>query len=488
MLGIRGASVRMSAAVAFLLAGSAALAGTLTPIAPYSDPLSLGTGLIGINNAGWTTGNINYAGDTGVGFLRSPTGVYTIFDNTNMPTALYTSGRAISNDNTVIGFSFPATNLAIDIRGYKRLADGTITTLTNPTSGLPLAGIAQGINDGGAIVGNFRAPSSEPGNPIRNHGYILDGSTFTELTSAGFPAASVNARGIANDGTVVGWTSDSTNGTRAFTYAGGAYEFLRHPLDSDPGGFGTTIFEAINNNGQILGGYSLYYDTENFYNKAFMYDPVAHTFTDIDVPGANNVQTWGINDLGQYVVNSDAGQFIYSPDGPTAPDGSPVFLPVAGGSLPPGQAQFAFTVVPGTTYYIDPAFATGFEYLAGSGPLFTSVTAPSGLFPSNIYELWLWNGASYAFASNITGGIAFTFEDALDRFQLRGIPRSAGIDAETHEGFITGLTFASAGQFDGFQIALSGAVPEPASWAMLIAGFGLVGAVQRRRRRQAVAV
>ena len=30
--------------------------------------------------------------------------------------------------------------------------------------------------------------------------------------------------------------------------------------------------------------------------------------------------------------------------------------------------------------------------------------------------------------------------------------------------------------------AAGGAVPEPASWAMLIAGFGLVGAVARRRR------
>ena len=27
-----------------------------------------------------------------------------------------------------------------------------------------------------------------------------------------------------------------------------------------------------------------------------------------------------------------------------------------------------------------------------------------------------------------------------------------------------------------------GAIPEPAAWAMLIAGFGLVGAVARRRR------
>ncbi|MBT2186320.1 PEPxxWA-CTERM sorting domain-containing protein [Sphingobium sp. H33] len=31
-----------------------------------------------------------------------------------------------------------------------------------------------------------------------------------------------------------------------------------------------------------------------------------------------------------------------------------------------------------------------------------------------------------------------------------------------------------------------GAVPEPATWAMMIAGFGAVGAVTRRKRRQTV--
>jgi hypothetical protein len=34
--------------------------------------------------------------------------------------------------------------------------------------------------------------------------------------------------------------------------------------------------------------------------------------------------------------------------------------------------------------------------------------------------------------------------------------------------------------------AVAGVVPEPASWAMLIAGFGLVGAAARRRRRTSV--
>jgi hypothetical protein len=44
-----------------------------------------------------------------------------------------------------------------------------------------------------------------------------------------------------------------------------------------------------------------------------------------------------------------------------------------------------------------------------------------------------------------------------------------------------------AGAYDAFSIGTAGAVPEPASWAMLIAGFGLTGAAMRRRRSTAVA-
>ena len=47
--------------------------------------------------------------------------------------------------------------------------------------------------------------------------------------------------------------------------------------------------------------------------------------------------------------------------------------------------------------------------------------------------------------------------------------------------------YAAYREIDVFGTAASGAVPEPASWAMLIAGFGLTGAAARRRRSVAVA-
>ncbi|WP_310474313.1 PEPxxWA-CTERM sorting domain-containing protein [Sandarakinorhabdus sp.] len=45
-----------------------------------------------------------------------------------------------------------------------------------------------------------------------------------------------------------------------------------------------------------------------------------------------------------------------------------------------------------------------------------------------------------------------------------------------------GTTTGGAFSIDNLTIGASGVVPEPASWAMLIAGFGLVGAAARRRR------
>lgn len=52
---------------------------------------------------------------------------------------------------------------------------------------------------------------------------------------------------------------------------------------------------------------------------------------------------------------------------------------------------------------------------------------------------------------------------------------------------IVGAVFESSQNSFEFDNLATGAVPEPAAWAMMIGGFGLVGAMSRRRNRQAIA-
>ena len=50
-----------------------------------------------------------------------------------------------------------------------------------------------------------------------------------------------------------------------------------------------------------------------------------------------------------------------------------------------------------------------------------------------------------------------------------------------HMGRYANFNLAFGSQANTF--SLTYAVPEPASWAMMIAGFGMIGAAQRRRAR-----
>ncbi len=60
-----------------------------------------------------------------------------------------------------------------------------------------------------------------------------------------------------------------------------------------------------------------------------------------------------------------------------------------------------------------------------------------------------------------------------------------GLDVQNRIEKIGFRSSNPAFEFDNIGVTI-GAVPEPASWAMLIAGFGLVGALLRRRRASSV--
>lgn len=87
------------------------------------------------------------------------------------------------------------------------------------------------------------------------------------------------------------------------------------------------------------------------------------------------------------------------------------------------------------------------------------------------------SGDCYAAGCGYTGWIQATYTIATAGNYRVGFGVTNSIDT----AFQSGMAFTSS-IVDGEVIDPTPAIPEPATWAMLITGFGLVGAVARRRR------
>jgi len=297
--GLRTVGV-LCAAGAMMAAAPAAQAATYTPVASYVDPLGGRTALLGINNAGWLTGSLNYADGTSQGLVRDAGGAYTAFS-----LGAFTQGRAISEANQVSGYALDAGLILGPTSGteFTRTAGGVVDVLQNPGNGQDLHGIAQGMNTSGAIVGDY---FTGVGNERR--GYVLDGSTFTTLSIPGQPLTSTRARAITDAGDIAGWTS-SASGTQGFVLSGGVYQFF-----SAPGGVTNTTFEDLNIHGVAVGNFT---DVGGL-SHAFTYDIHSNVFTELTIAGATSIQAFGINDLGQVIVTTNLergpNNFIYDPN------------------------------------------------------------------------------------------------------------------------------------------------------------------------------
>ncbi|MEO8924654.1 MAG: PEPxxWA-CTERM sorting domain-containing protein, partial [Caldimonas sp.] len=148
---------------------------------------------------------------------------------------------------------------------------------------------------------------------------------------------------------------------------------------------------------------------------------------------------------------------------------------------------FNFSVAAGQTYFIDPAVAVGYDYRIGAGnPDFKSVLLPTGIGDGK-YDIFglSTTGQTTLLAHDWLGGAVFDFGTlGVDAFRIGGIDESAGLDPSNVTAFVTGLTFENDGVFTGTQTPLTvDAVPEPETYALLLAGFAMIGAVVRRRRR-----
>ncbi|HEY3951448.1 PEPxxWA-CTERM sorting domain-containing protein [Phenylobacterium sp.] len=130
----------------------------------------------------------------------------------------------------------------------------------------------------------------------------------------------------------------------------------------------------------------------------------------------------------------------------------------------------------------------------------SDTTGPTGGFPGFEYTS---SDASQSSSIN-SGSVSFSADfgpffigDLFGNLEFDNIPLSAPATVSALSGTEVGLVCAGTfgcGPFGGRTItagvatpSIAGAAPEPAGWALMIAGFGLAGAMLRRRKAAAAA-
>ena len=130
-------------------------------------------------------------------------------------------------------------------------------------------------------------------------------------------------------------------------------------------------------------------------------------------------------------------------------------------------------------------------------------TSSAGMFDYS-FALGRGDGGGFAdyglfFQANIDGAEPSTALPALggccgvSNIELQTFTGSLFLAAGAHQinfNFARSATLFGRSPFlvlDGVSVSAADAVPEPASWAMMIAGFGIAGAAARRRRMSVIA-
>lgn len=126
-----------------------------------------------------------------------------------------------------------------------------------------------------------------------------------------------------------------------------------------------------------------------------------------------------------------------------------------------------------SSYTVNFAATRGFSFVLGSLDTFNSLTL---LFADGTSQLF--NGGQIALGADTDG----------DRVQADSNGR-VFYTLAAGDPSIVGATFASGGyafEFDDLATLSTSPVPEPATWAMFLLGFGVLGRAMRSRKLQAI--
>lgn len=280
--------------------------------------------------------------------------------------------------------------------------------------------INNGANGGSGAVATI--PGLTVGGTLS--GLNLNAQGATVKVGGNLVGSNLNGSSSAQvGGAVVGGNS---NGASVSANLGAPF---RSVLLSDLGNEKTQLFEDVSALSTLLGGMA------------------TTAGSGFDFTDPNNVKLQAVaGDAGFAVINIDAGTLFG-----------------------PGVRGLSYDFTPGLTTIVNVtgngAYSWGLNTLGSAGAF-----APDVLFN-------FVGATSLTLGRDIYGSILAPFADIASSSPINGTLVAGGNfaqSAEVHLGSFGGINLDTPGTVPG--------VPEPASWALLIAGFGLVGGAMRRRR------
>jgi hypothetical protein len=323
-------------------------------------------------------------------------------------------------------------------------------TVDAPATANLLGTVVTGINNGGSAAGYYvvGGDPSQGQAPQNYHAFTVnsDGSGFTDIDRPGY--WQTGAAGINDGGAIVGVSVSYTGvGTGFLRAADGSF------TDINPTTLSSVYSEAvgINNAGAVVGYFtntlppSL--DQIQAYSHGFIFDAGSYTQLDVPVGVGFGTELDSINSFG--VIGGSYLDYSFAPH------------------------AFVYDLTSATFSYLG---ATGLSATPSSLPTQIGQINDAFAFPASV--------VSYDPASPV-GFDATSFIVSGGMITPFGVP-----GADTTSGF--GLNLS--GRTTGFYVegnAIHGFIatpaPEPATWALMLAGFGAIGWSSRRRRSVAVA-
>lgn len=406
----------------------------------------------GINDAGQIVGAVDGQAILWNGMIRSPIGTpgssNFVYD--------------INNKGEVAGWTYREGKV-----NAARWDGSTVTDLQGQLDGTK-SSYAYAINDASQVAGATLTADGV------THATVWNGTTATNLGTLN--GRSSEAYAINNVGQVAGW-SETVDHSRNATLWNGTTATELGTLAGR-----SSEARAINDVGQVVGymggNAMLWYGTKATDLNSVL-DASTHAGWQLSEAKGINNQGWIVGDAYTFPSLQKIHAFLLIPDPGVSP-ANPL-MPII--DLPGSGWQFQFAI-PHSPIWIDPLVATGYDYILDSGQNFTSVILPS--IGDGQFSLYQWNGTDWVFDSTVNAGVEHVFDGpGVDRFRIVGIETSAGLDPQSPTAFVTGLTFGGTGDASMRMVPLTqevGVIPEPQTYAMLLAGLGLVGFIVRSRK------